>query len=335
MQEMVELPPVFILAAGLGTRLDPITRYCAKPVVPIAGRPALMYLLDTLRRAGVRRFIVNAHHRPESIAAVAVPYCHEHSLNLVLSFEPTVLGTAGALVRLRGLLDSEPLILVNGDMLMDIDFNALVRFHSARRSIATLALLDAPWMDSYGTIGLDGDDRIIRFVETRYSSAREEYRGMFTGVHVLQPELLRHLPAAGHGCINRDVYCRILATGGELSGYRYQGPWQEFGTPASYWRVNMNLLFKAISEGTGTSEPEDHRRPGVMMIPPVIVPPSVTTGEDVRLGPGVVLGERCRIGDGAILRRAVIWDDVAIPREAVLDRVVVPATGVVIPIPEA
>ncbi len=130
-------PPrkAFVLAAGLGTRMRPLTTALPKPLLPFWGRPLLFILLDRLQRWGVREVLINLHHQPDVIRA-AVAAERFRRLDIAYSHEPVILGTGGALVRARGFLD-QPFWMVNADIAFDLDPAPLLARHARGRPLAT------------------------------------------------------------------------------------------------------------------------------------------------------------------------------------------------------
>jgi mannose-1-phosphate guanylyltransferase len=217
-----------ILAAGLGTRLRPLTDLCAKPLVPVGDRPALDHVLDHLRAAGVGRFVVNAHHHLDQLRAFA-----EGRPGLALSVEPDLLGTAGGIANAGPLLGDRDVLVWNGDILADIDVQALVAAH---RGLATLVV--QPLGRGEGSVGLDAAGRIVRLRQERFGD--EARGGQFLGIHVLGAELRRLLP--GQGGLIEDVYVPALARGETLGAFLFERPWHDIGSVTSYLEANVAWL---------------------------------------------------------------------------------------------
>mgnify|MGYP001473709360 CR=1 FL=1 len=152
------LPPALILAAGLGTRLRPLTYSRAKAAVPVAGIPLIRRQVTKLTAAGIREVVVNLHHRPETIAAV-LGDGHTQGCQIRYSWEREVLGSAGGPRHALPLLDSQ-FFLVNGDTLTNVDLNGLWNTHVSRGARVTLAVTTHPAPDRYGGIVANTDERM-------------------------------------------------------------------------------------------------------------------------------------------------------------------------------
>jgi mannose-1-phosphate guanylyltransferase len=261
-----------VLAAGLGTRLRPLTDLRAKPLVPVGSRPALAHVLDRLHAAGVRRIVVNAHHHAEQLRAFG-----GGRAGVALSEEPELLGTAGGIARARDLLGGGDVLLWNADILADVDVPALLAAHGDE---ATLVV--QPLAAGEGTVGMDRTGRLVRL---RHECFGEEARGgAFLGIHVLGAALRARLPERG-GLIE-DVYIPALARGATLRTLPFTGAWHDIGTVETY--LDANLAWLAAGGFTRWIGPGARVADGVVLDRTVV-------GEGASV-----------VGQGA-LRRCVVW----------------------------
>ncbi|MFI5314902.1 MAG: NDP-sugar synthase, partial [Myxococcota bacterium] len=166
-----------VLAAGLGTRMAPLARLCAKPALPVLDVAVILRLARALAAAGVERAIVNTHAHPETLHAAL-----RHSpLPIDWLREPEPRGSGGGILGARHLLDDgAPFLVVNGDMCLELDFGALLKRHAESGSLATLALRDDPRKREFGSIGYDRAGHVCRITE-RIDLAREKASGLFIG----------------------------------------------------------------------------------------------------------------------------------------------------------
>lgn len=283
-----------ILAAGLGTRMRPLTDERAKPALPVRGRPVISLLLELLARQGIREVLINLHHRPDTIRQ-AVAADHPAALELTWSDEEAPLGTGGGLRRaaefLRG---SENCVVLAGDMLLDLDLAALAARHRASGHAVTLVLRSDPREASFGSVGVDERGRITRIGRHRVEAAgAERARGLFTSVRFFEREALRDWP-------NEDVFedlrdwlmpraaKRGLSLGGLLVA-EDESVWEPVGTPAEYLAVNLDpprlpTLGARVEDWQGDVELRGAQR-------------------------DVVAARRASIAPDAELARCVVWDD--------------------------
>ena len=206
-----------ILAAGQGTRLRPLTEHIPKPMVLVRDKPILEHNLELLARHGIREAVINLHHHPQTI----VEHFGDGSrwgVHITYSFEPELLGTAGAVRRVREQFDSTFLVLY-GDNLTTCDLNRLVVFHLAKGGIATIALYHRDDPIASGIADLDDQDRITRFVEKPKS--HQVFSGWVSaGILVLEPEVLDAIPDGTPSDFGHDLFPSLLARGEAIYGYR-------------------------------------------------------------------------------------------------------------------
>jgi NDP-sugar pyrophosphorylase family protein len=221
-----------VFAAGQGQRLRPLTEITPKALVPVAGRPMIEYPLALLKRYGIREVIINLHHLGEQIEA----YLGNGSrlgLTIRYSEEPELLDTGGGLLRARPFLHDEAFIVVNTDVLIDVALDQLIAFHRSRGAAATLVLRPDDHADRYGSIEIDANGKIRRFLTATApapgSSTGEKL--MFTGVQILEPRVFDFMDETPRKFgTTKETYPRMLHAGEPMYGFRFDGYWQDLGT---------------------------------------------------------------------------------------------------------
>jgi mannose-1-phosphate guanylyltransferase len=282
-----------ILAAGLGERMRPLSELCPKPALPVLGVPVIGYLLDLLARNGVDEAVVNLHHRAADMREAAEACCPS-GLQLHFSHEPELLGTGGGIRRVMSFLrDSDPCLVVAGDMLLDTDLAGFVRRHRERGDAATLLLRSDPRSAAFGAVGIDAEGAVRR-IGKDFDLGGSEQQGLFVGVRAFAARCFDTLPDR-EGAFEdlRDWLAPALRSGardirGELCDPGALG-WEPVGTPAEYLRANLD--FDARFDPSGLRE----RRAGA------------------RAEGDVVIGRGATIAQGARLDRVVVWDGEAVP----------------------
>ena len=302
-----------VLAAGLGTRLRPLTNNLPKPLLPVANRPILEYTFSLLSRArlGIEDVIVNTHHLPERLED-GLRSLDTGGLRVHLSREARILGTAGGPKKARSFLEDGTFLLVNGDFLIDIDLRKVVDLHRRSGARATMVLRE----DSGGGIFVDRQGAIRRFLEGPEGAPAEWTRADFTGIHVLEPEVLSLVPRNTPFEINLQVYPEMLRRGWGVAGLLHRGYWREAGDPARYLAANLEVISGrsggiAPPPGAGRLNPR-----GEGCAPPLLVGEGAVIEAGARLGPGVVVGPEARIGRGATVKNAVLLEGTDIPAGA-------------------
>ncbi len=317
----------FVLAAGLGTRLRPLSLELPKPAWPLFDVPLAARVLRVLGAAGVKRAVVNLHHLPEVLRRRLGPWLPA-GMEVAWSPEPRILGTGGALLPWREELGRGAFFLANADTYQEIDLAALAEAHREKGALATLTLWpageDAP-------IEVDGSGRIVRFLDARAPGSAPGRPCAFTGLHLLEPEVLDAIPGAPC-CINADVHRRLVARGAPVYGHLLDPSafWSDLGTPARYVGAHLELLdLGRVPPAPGVVVAQDRVLPsGAVVRAPAYLGPGCEAGPGARVGPFAVLGAGARVGAGAEVARAVVWGAAAVG--TVHDAVVAPS-GTVLP----
>jgi mannose-1-phosphate guanylyltransferase len=265
-----------ILAAGLGTRLRPLTEELPKPLVPVGDRPLVAHVAEQLARAGIERAVVNVHHLAEAFTPDARAYV---PVELAVVHEPVLLGTAGGVANAAPLLGDGDVVLWNGDILAEVDVSLLLAAHERSGALATLAFARRPVGE--GTIGLDEEGAVVRLRAERFGS--EAIGGDFLGVHVIGRALRGALPR--EGCLVGDAYLPALRRGARLASFEVASPWRDVGTLAAYARANLDWLAP---------------RGGRFIAPTAEVDPAVRVASSV-------VGEGARVEGSGDLVRCIVW----------------------------
>jgi NDP-sugar pyrophosphorylase family protein len=234
-----------VLAAGQGTRLRPTTDNMPKALVPVAGRPMIEYALLLLRYHGISDIIINLHHFGEQIES-RLGYGEALGLKINYSREPELLDTGGGLLKARAFLQDGVFIVVNTDALIDLDLGALVEFHARNAAMATLVLRPDVNADQYGSMDIDSSGRIHRFLQSKAAlmPTTPLIKLMFTGVQILDPKIFDHMEnyaAVRKFSTTKDIYPRMLVAGEPLFGFRFDGFWQDLGTPERIREAELKM----------------------------------------------------------------------------------------------
>jgi NDP-sugar pyrophosphorylase family protein len=294
-----------ILAAGLGERMRPLTDRIAKPVLPVLNEPLILRTLREIKKAGVRDVAINLHYRPDTVRA-AIP-SEPFGLKVRYSRETRILGTGGALRKLRAWIGDEPVLVINGDVVFDFDLKRVVQVHHDAQALATLVLRDNPDRSLYKPVVVDRRNRIVAM--RGLPAGREGRTLMFASVHIIEPVALRRLPLGASDTV-QHLYIPLLHEGAHLQGVREKGAWFDLGNPATYLTSQSRLL--AVRGGKRGA----------------LLDRSVRLGRKTSIRRSV-LGPGCVVGDGASVEGSVLWEDVTIaPRAAVRGCIVMSGASV-------
>ena len=249
------LPPAFVLAAGLGTRLHPLTRVRAKPAVPVAGRPLVVRILEWLAGQGVEDVVLNLHHRPETITRV-VGHGKAAGVRVRYSWEPVVLGSAGGPRQALPLLGRR-FFIVNGDTLTTLSLRTLADTHARTGAAVTLAVAPHPDPTRYGGVLVADDDRVQGFAPP--GSGRTLH---FVGLQVAEAAVFEGLPAGRPAATIGGLYNRLLdasSHGGDapIRAHRVADEFLDVGTPADYLAASLAVArrerHESIPAGAGST----------------------------------------------------------------------------------
>jgi NDP-sugar pyrophosphorylase family protein len=221
-----------ILAAGLGTRLRPLTNTIPKPLLPIAGTPLIVWNVLLLKRHGIHDVVINLHHLGPMIEQ-ALGNGSKYGLKIYYSHEPVILGTGGGIKQAECHFSGEPMLVLNGDTLFELDLDALYACHQRRQAAATLVLRSDPDAARWGLVEVDREDRIVRITGRGQTDVGATKPRMFVGIHILNPRLLRDVPK-GRASSIIDAYVAAIQRGEAVAGYELMGYWSDIGTPERY-----------------------------------------------------------------------------------------------------
>ena len=277
--------PALVLTAGKATRLRPLSSIRAKAAMPVAGTPLVVRILKWLRAAGVRRVVMNLHHRPETITGV-VGDGSAWDVAVRYSWEPTILGSAGGPRRALPLLDAERFLIVNGDTLTDCDLPSLVARHADSNALVTLALVPGD-VARYGGAVVDDEGYVRRFARAHQDTTGERLLH-FIGVQAAESAAFAALPDNSPSEIVQTVYPALMAGRPRaVAAYASRAEFHDVGTARDYLETVRRIAARE-------SQPLDR-------------------------------GEGCRVADDASVVDSILWDRVTIGRGAHLTRCVVAA----------
>lgn len=219
-----------ILAAGLGTRLRPLTDAIPKPLLDVAGRPMIAFALQLVRAAGIDDVVINLHHLGGQIRR-ALGDGRAYGLRITYSEEDPILDTGGAIAAARWFLDGDTFVVLNGDTVIDLDLRDVVAFHRDRGALATMVLRPDPAAARYGLVEIDAGARVRRILGHPAAVDVTLTALMFAGVHVFDPRAFEHFPPGVYSSTRR-VYPRLLDHAEPVFGYVHRGYWRVLDTPA-------------------------------------------------------------------------------------------------------
>jgi mannose-1-phosphate guanylyltransferase len=307
-----------LLAAGLGTRLRPITYEVPKPLVPVLGTPVMEHIVRLLARHRFDDVICNLHYFPDQIER-RFGNGSEWGVRLSYSHEQELLGTAGGVRNVRDHFGDQTFLIISGDALTDIDLTALWEAHKAKGGIATLSLKRVDDPSQIGVVIVGDDGRIQGFQEKPDPAEALSDLGN-CGIYVMEPEIFDYFPDRPFVDWALDVFPALLEQDVPFYGHEITEYWNDIGNIKEFRQGNFDAL-----AGVVNVEVDGGRvNPAGLELDeePVYVGEGCEIGPEVRLTGPLVLGDRCRVGEGASIRDSVLWPGTEVaPREVLIDAV--------------
>jgi mannose-1-phosphate guanylyltransferase/phosphomannomutase len=317
-----------VMAGGEGTRLRPLTSNQPKPMVPIVGKPCMEHILELLRSHGFEDVVVTVAFMPQAIRSY-FGNGENLGVNIEYSVEESPLGTAGSVRLASGRLDGTTLI-ISGDALCDFDLSKIVEFHREKGAAVTIGLKSVENPLEFGIVVTDEDGKVERFLE-KPSWGQVFSDTINTGIYVLEPEVLKHIPTDRPYDFSKELFPLLLEMGRPIYGYVCEGYWQDIGNLDQYRQANFDALDEKVSlnvsglkirgdvwigEGVEIDDVEGVEGPAFVGNY-ARISPEASVGPYSILGPGTTLRERgrvarsvidasCYIGRSAMVEGAII-----------------------------
>jgi mannose-1-phosphate guanylyltransferase len=321
-----------ILAAGLGTRLRPITYGMPKPMVPVLNRPVMEHAARLLARHGFTEAIANLHWFPELIEG-RFGDGSGLGLDLSYSYEEQLLGTAGGVRNVADFL-GDSFLVVAGDALTDIDFGAMREFHQSHDGLVTMATKRVADTDQFGVVIADGDGRIQGFQE-KPDPAEALSDLANTCIYMFRAEVFDYFPAPGtsndagpddppqFADWAKDVFPALLESDVPFYSHEINAYWNDIGNLDELRQGNLDALHGAVEVEPGAPEISDGVRAGspldgAKVSGPVLVGEGVSIGAGTTIEGPAIVGDGCRIGEGSLLRDAILLEGAEVPADGIL-----------------
>ena len=298
-----------LVAAGLGTRLAPLTDLLPKPAVPLANRPAAAYMMEHLVGAGICDMVANSFHLADSLQVELEGHVPQGA-QLAFVREQELLGTGGGVKNAIHPQPGEDVVIANAKLLFAPNLAAAISMHQQSGALATMVLRSVPPGSPYGAVDVDSEGRVHRILDRSPTAAAGLTRCMFTGVHLLSAEAHHRLPE--RGCTIRDGYVRWLEQGAFITSVLDDGLFVDVGQSlAVYHSANMDLCAGVFPWSSVQSDSSGS-----------VVHASAEVGPGARIEASAV-GAGVRIAAGVRVQRAVVWPGSHVTRD-ICDCIITP-----------
>ncbi len=297
-----------VLAAGVGSRLEPLTTQVPKPIVPVANIPVMEHILKLLSKHGITDICANLHYMPEKLTE----YFGDGSkfgVNLTFRTEEKLSGDAGGVRACREFLQDDTFIVIMGDLVTDTDLSKVIKEHKSKKALASIGIKEMDDVSQFGVVVTDENGFITGFQE---KPSNEEALSKFisTGIYVLEPEIFDYIPATGEYGFGRQLFPALVAKKLPVLGVKIEGYWSDVGCveklreanfDALSGKVKVDLLGKKEKRGDATVWLGENSR----------------VDEGAKLNGLVMIGRNCKVHAGATLGGTVVLgDDVVVESAA-------------------
>ncbi|MGV7220026.1 MAG: sugar phosphate nucleotidyltransferase [Nitrospinales bacterium] len=300
-----------VLAAGLGSRLRPLSYERPKPLFPVMNKPAIEHTLSLLKSAGVTDVVINLHHQGNKIA----DYLEDGSrygLNINYSNENTILGSAGGIKAAQKYLDGGPFIVINSDVITDIDLQEVIKFHRGKKSCLTLVLKPKVANGPSDPIAIDDQNKVTDFSPELPENMR---KFVFTGIQIMEPEIFDRIPPDIFIGTTDKIFPKMIEDKEPVFAHVHKGYWSDIGNRGDYLKTHLDCLtgkVKSIPAQLSATPigPNIHH--------PVLIGDGCTISDKAQIGPNVTLGNGCNVEEHATLKNSVCWEGVIIKNNAIV-----------------
>lgn len=310
---------VMIMAAGLGTRLRPLTDHLPKPVAPVGNRPCAEHLLRRIAAAGCSGAIMNLHYRPEEITST-LGDGSAYGVPLAYSLEPELLGTAGGTRNCRDFLTEEDtaFLVTSGDGLHTIDLAALAEAHRASGALATITVKRVDDITGFGVV-VTGEDGRVRSFQEKPAPADALSDLVNVGVYCFDAAIFDEIPATGASDFGSEILPRLVAEGADVRAWTTDAYWSDIGSLDELVAANLAIASGAVDvefEGDLIMDADcglANVSPDSVITGPVLVGPDAEIHSGATITGPTVIGPRAVVDTGAVIDQALVLP------EAVLD----------------
>ena len=288
-----------LMAGGKGSRIRPLTLSRPKPLIPVANRPMIEYIVEKIRNSGYNELVVTLSYLKNQIKTLLKEDYSD--MNIKYSVEETPLGTAGGVKKASKYLN-DTFFVLSGDVLVDVDLNKLLNFHKKNHALATMVLTPVETPSHFGIATLDNQKQIIKFLE-KPSNCEIFSKLANTGTYVLEPEIFDYINKKGELDFSQDIFPKLIEEKRGIYGYVFEGYWNDVGRPRTYLQANYDVLNEKINP-----EPAGEKlKEGVGVLGNIWVGKNVEIDKKVRIigpvtiGDGSIIERGCSIGRNAVI----------------------------------
>jgi len=305
-----------IMAAGVGSRLMPLTTDIPKPMIPMGNVPLMESIVKLLHNHGFNDIICNLHYHADYISS----YFRDGSqlgVSLQYSREKELLGTAGGVKNCEWFLN-DTFVVISGDALTDIDLGALIDVHRRKGALATIALKEVEQVEHFGIVVTNKEGLIEKFQEK--PKPREALSHLAnTGIYIFEPEIFKFIPMRQFYDFGKQVFPHLVKIKAPFYGIPINEYWCDVGSISAYCQAHTDILQGKVRVNTSGEivETKNGNR--------ILLGKGTSFGNNIKFKGNIVIGAGCQIRDNVYLDNAIIWDNTVIGANSVIEGAVVGA----------
>jgi len=312
-----------MMAGGKGTRLRPLTLVRPKPMVPLVNRPIAQYTLNRLKGFGFKDIIMTLNYMSTHIKN-HFKDGSDFDMNIRYSVEKWPLGTGGSVKKIEKYID-DTFMVVSGDVLTDVDFRDVIKFHKEKNAVATMVLTEVEDPTHFGIAVMDQNNKITEYLEK--PSPDQVFSNVAnTGIYVFEPEIFEFFEGKeGEVDFSKDIFPEVIKQNAGIFGYVFNGYWNDIGRPETYLEATYDILEQKMEQNLETKIEES-----IGKIGNIWVGENVSIDKKARIEGPVVIGDNCTIEKGSkISKGSVIGDNVTIGKDVNIDAAVLLSNSIV------
>jgi mannose-1-phosphate guanylyltransferase/phosphomannomutase len=317
----------FVLAAGIGTRLKPLTTDIPKPMIPILGKPALYYTLLNLWKNGFENACVNVHYLSDIVTSY---FENNDEINIKLNFscEKELLGTAGAIKNMEDFFDGT-FVVMSSDGLTDINLRKVVEFHKKKKSVVTIVLKKIDLRFEYGIAVTNNTGEIKTFIEKPFWGDIFD-NNVNTGIYVLEPEVFNFIPRNKFFDFSMDLFPLLMKEKQKICGYIMDEYWTDIGNAFEYKKSVFDVLDGKVKLDIGISGADNKYinagakiDKSAKICGPCFIDDNVIVGKNAVIGPYSVISDNVKIGSDVSISKSIVWKNSNIGRNVKMTNILV------------
>lgn len=311
---MGDIIRTIMMAGGKGTRLRPLTLVRPKPMIPLVNKPIIEYTVNKLKKSGFNDIIMTLNYMSTNIKNYFKDGS-EFDIDIRYSVEKWPLGTGGSVKKAEKYID-DTFMVVSGDVLTDVDFKDVVKYHKEKGAIATMVLTEVEDPTHFGIAVMDKNHKITEYLEK--PSPEEAFSNVAnTGIYIFEPEIFDFFDGKDKEVdFSKDIFPEVIRQDAGIYGYVFNGYWNDIGRPETYLAATYDILDQKMEQNFYKTKMAE----SIGKIGNIWVGENVFIDEKARIEGPVVIGNNCTIEEGCkISRGSVIGDNVSIGKEVNID----------------